>query len=406
MKHPLTINNHYLYTPTLLLSFALNLFGQAEKWEFVGPVDSIPITAFYVYPDNTILAGSACRALYQSTDNGDTWDTLYSNLPHSNALEIVEACGYLWVVMADYGPGEKALQRSTDNGKTWDHVNFPTATQTYCLAHIGSRIYVGSNTLVYFTTDTAKTWQKHQPEYINAMIDILEYNDTLYFNSANGIYYSDSLFSFWDWGPGYESINSMVLCRDAIVAGGTPGVFIKPLNDKNWNTVLPNDGYQRVHQINDTLLYAGFMTDLFYSTNSGFSWDKIGNIKELIGNDYYFFDMAATKDYTFACNKKGIYRKNNDTSTQAVSIQNKINGLLFETFHRKNLLTISSRNNQPFFAEAYSVKGQRIFRKYSNITGSITIDTQLFPSGILLIQLHQGKNRQVLSFNLGVINRL
>ncbi len=369
MKHSLAINNHYLYTLTLILFFALNLFSQDEKWEFVGPVDSIPITAFYVYPDNTILAGSACRALYQSTDNGDTWDTLYSNLPHSKVNEFIEACGYLWAAFVENDPGGSIIKKSPDKGKTWHNINFQTATRAYCLAHIGSRIYVGSNRSVYFSTDTANTWIEYVPDYGEAMLDILEYNDTLYFNAAKGIYYSDSLFSFWDWGPSSESINSMVLARDAIVAAGTPGVFIKPLNDKDWSYVLPDDGLQMVHQINDTLLYSGFSDDLFYSTNSGFTWDKVGNMVELVGNDYYFFDMAATEDYTFACNKKGIYRKNNDTSTQTVSIQNKKLKLLFNTYHSKNLLTISARNNQPFLAEAYSVKGQRIFRKYSNITG-------------------------------------
>jgi len=108
----------------LLLSAILHLsFAQSNFWEQTSGPRSSYVTSLVIKSDETVFAGTE-RGILRSTDGGDNWEiTTLSNVNVHAA--VITPNGYVFA-----GVDGAAVFRSTDNGLSWESVNINTQVPT------------------------------------------------------------------------------------------------------------------------------------------------------------------------------------------------------------------------------------------------------------------------------------
>ena len=184
-----------------------------------------------VTPDNSLLLGT-WGSIWKSTD----WDTIWSNVWVSNggACEVTDFLkldnGTILASVEDHlAMGEGGLFQSTDNGDTWENIGLTNAA-ILCLAKNSQDvIYVGCN--VDFTSglfrsaDYGATWQEFLPYQCVQGIAV-DNNDAVYVNLyCDGWGMPWGVYRSADNGETWESLDS-----------GMPNKMVNGLH-------LSNNGY-------------------------------------------------------------------------------------------------------------------------------------------------------------------
>ncbi len=124
-----------------------------RSWRCVYADESLEIEAFVTLADGTILAVLADGGILASSDDGKHWaaDDLRSQQVQLLAASVTPTGAVL------LGTVERGLLRSSDGGVSWQPVD---NRLVYTCAHLGGRLYIGTDTGVKCSIDDGLTWHE------------------------------------------------------------------------------------------------------------------------------------------------------------------------------------------------------------------------------------------------------
>ena len=245
---------------------------------------------------NDLFEGNGQGQVFHSTNDGDTWTEVTSNL-HNLAVNI--GClaydgTYLLAVDADGG----GIFLSTNKGGSWTAINNGLTDPWINIVVIcGTKFYAGTTYGEVFVSTTYGTnWSMIGSAFCNSrVLSIAAGANNLYASSqSNGVFRSvigDTTWIAINSGfPSSTLVTNLVANGSnlfAAVYGSGGGVFLSTNNGDTWTqpgNQMTNDGtyslclYPAKKETTSTNLFAGTMDNqgVFLSTDNGTSWQSEG----------------------------------------------------------------------------------------------------------------------------------
>ncbi|MFN0200994.1 MAG: hypothetical protein ACKVTZ_05710 [Bacteroidia bacterium] len=163
---------------------------ERQDWESCSPVfEMSELIALKISPSHPhIRYALSYEKLYQSLDNGQTWEDITSNLPIDQAaMTSLAISDYnpnkIWLTFSGYEEHLKVFH-SNDGGKTWINIsrNLPNIPIN-CIQYQPQSLdvlYIGTDMGVYYATTKQKRWLPYNEDLPNTIINDLEINLTTY----------------------------------------------------------------------------------------------------------------------------------------------------------------------------------------------------------------------------------
>lgn len=252
-----------------------------DQWEWLG-IDDYPGT-IYINDNNNIYVGST--TLYQSIDNGITWDTLayYSQ----GGINSIYSSDDVNIYFGTWG----GIFRSTDGGTTWIEVLnlYNTEVVTAIAENSEGVLFAGTTSYsgdispggLYSSDDGGTTWQLTGLDYHFVSSIVINSNDEIFvgtkghwLNGDGGIFKSVDDGITWETSYSNILVNDLTLNTYDEIAFCCPmesypdgGVHFSVDNGGNWNNInnnLPGDYLNGVSLDKNSVLFAiGLYGDLF-----------------------------------------------------------------------------------------------------------------------------------------------
>lgn len=224
---------------------SLNICNADDYWEFI-PAPHPELSTFVKGPGNTIFCTyddfSCCYLI--STNNGIDWNEIKidSLKYHFLSLAVNYSNGYIFA-----GTDDNGLLRSTDQGSSWQRLG-KDSIGSYCIPsvfadNIGNVFLVECGTHIWHSPDNGETWERL---FDTSSVSFLMYNSL--WVKENG-----DMFSRF----GYD----LNISRDK-------GYNWKKMQNYPYmyGNLLMFEGNENIYT---------FKKDIYKSSNSGVSWEKI-----------------------------------------------------------------------------------------------------------------------------------
>lgn len=152
----------------------------AANWQFAGPDSStsgysgigrVNVTAFHPTDPNTFFVGTAGGGAWKTTDAGNTWTSLYSNLPTLGVSDIVvnpRNPNTIYICTGDadaYDNYSMGVIKSMDGGVTWNPTGITWTRTSYIWARSlimnprdTNTLILASRVGIHITHDGGATW--------------------------------------------------------------------------------------------------------------------------------------------------------------------------------------------------------------------------------------------------------
>ena len=304
-----------IMTAMFLLSFYSN-----AQWEKANGgkelPDSTAISAILT-KGNTVIAATATKGIYYSTNNGENW------VQKNNGLEGLIEITALGLKGNQIFLGTiDGVYISTDNCETWNEkVSGMSGEGINCFLVINNNILAGTSSGIYMSTDNGNNWiSKNQgiTDYEWTGVNSLAIKGTTIFaGTTDGIYTTTNNGDNWTRKNFQDIVSSIVVHKNNIYISGdgvNTGVHVSTDNGSSW--VDRNNGLDIAHSTKFYLLshgdsvYAGASrTGVFMTNDNGNNWIPYseglsayvqGNELMLASNDKYLF--VGSKGATGFCN--------------------------------------------------------------------------------------------------------
>jgi len=221
-------------------------WGQCLDASYDGEVDCL------AHNDSNVIAGTMGGVIYKSTNNGDTWNKLFST---NNCIEAL-----------------------------------------YYDAH---RIIAGCNNVFWISNDDGSTWDISSSSIIGTVKRIISYNNRLYAptitDSLAYCYESDDHGKTWHLQSsgiggrgGFCQINAMANRDSLFVIASVCGLYSSVDNAKTWqlfDTSVSQATITSIVTMGKRLIVASQNYGLCYSDDNGWSWS--GPVSGLPQNGYF-----------------------------------------------------------------------------------------------------------------------
>lgn len=269
-----------------------------QNWEPTGAAVEYPVydmiledSTLYVVTDYD-LPGEG--GVFMSTDYGDSWTDITSDLPVGDVLTITASGNSIFV-----GTIEDGVYKTTDTGSSWIPVNtgLPAYYSINVLAESGSDLFAGTQEGLYISTDSGGEWARLDSGFTDPFVlSLVISGGNIYAGTYDGIYYSPDYGSSWtemNTGLFNRIITSLVLAGTDLY-GGTDGAGVfRSSNNTDWvwksNGITAGDISAHVISGNNYFVGTG-KGGVFLSTDNGTTWNYKG-----LGNETVF-TMAAGPD--------------------------------------------------------------------------------------------------------------
>jgi photosystem II stability/assembly factor-like uncharacterized protein len=169
------------------------------------------VTPYVIDPNSNTTLVAAYDDIYRSTDRGDSWTQLSTNLAGGEVFQTVAVAPSNSDVI--YASWENTVYATIDLGTTWSSLNPPVSNSqaiTSIDVHptdantfwITLDSYVASKK-VYQTNDGGQTWNNWTGSLPNVPVNTIIYengsNDALYIGTDIGVFYRNASMSDWTW---------------------------------------------------------------------------------------------------------------------------------------------------------------------------------------------------------------
>ncbi len=255
------------------------------------------MTATLIHNDTIMAAGAG---VYRSTNNGQTWTQLGSDLLTCCILTMAWSGQTIILCTYNYGP----IFISNDNGLTWkesggDIPGWGIKAATF----LGGDIFVATdNNGVYKSTDNGQTYTLSINGLTNLHVYSIATNDTrIYAGTGDGIFVSSDHGNTWSITStavlNNHAISHLSFDGITILAGGYSGLFYSKDNGASWTEAIAGLADPRIESVavSGTTFLAGTPSGVYMSVNSGQNWSAIGLPIT------YIHSLCANGSDVFAC---------------------------------------------------------------------------------------------------------
>jgi len=344
------------------------------QWEQIGPVGLVSdygtgrvnVVAFDPKDNDKLWLGAASGGLWKTTDGGKQWNPVTDDFRMMGISDIVvnpDSSDVIYVATGDRDAGAVlcyGLFKSLDDGNTWSKTSLPTSNKIHRVLinhQNGNELYVSTDTAVYKSIDSGKTWNSI---FSGHQIREIEYKpgdfNTLYVIDT---YIKEKFFVSRDGGVSFEamlidgisnSVKRIAIATTAInpeivylLAGKNKvgsnandfvGLFksvdsgqnFTKVNVKNNLNLGSQSWYDWVLAIspeNENEIYAGGV-DFYCSKDGGETW-KISESQDFakFHEDHHFVDIQSGTGVVFVGNDGGVY-KSEDKGDSWISLNNSL----------------------------------------------------------------------------------
>lgn len=269
-----------------------------QSWEPAGAAIDYPVYDI-ILNDSTIYVATDYDnpgegGVFMSTDYGDSWTDITSNLPLGDIYTIAVSGSSIFV-----GTNEDGVYKTTDVGSSWIPVNtgLPGYSFISVLAESGSDLFAGTQDGLFISTDSGGEWARLDSGFTDPFIYSLAIlGSNVYAGTNDGLYYSPDYGSSWNeisTGLFNKSIASLAFAGTDLYAGTDGAGVFRSSNNTDW--VWKSDGITagdiKSHVINGDNFFVGTgKGGVFLSTDNGTTWNYKG-----LGNESVY-TMAAGPD--------------------------------------------------------------------------------------------------------------
>lgn len=246
-----------------------------ESWKNisigVAETDLRTVSADTSAPD-TIYAGSA-KGMFKSTDNGKSWQRLYPVRGLDTKVNAILIDPENPVVL--YAATGNGLFKSPDSGMTWNKAFEGLGDQEKDIRHMAMGpktriIYLGTGSGAFTSKDEGKSWNKINGETSGQMINFIMPDPSdpsiVYMAAAAGIYKTKDGGSTWE--RIYNVSAQTEVAENAETLPDTNTDETEPPSARTPNCIL-------VDNKNTSKIYIGTWSGIFFSADSGATWEKM-----------------------------------------------------------------------------------------------------------------------------------
>ena len=366
-----------------------------HNWHYCGTLETpVNINALYLYGDSSIIAATVRHEMYISHNNGTTWDTLTNKLPGNQQgvkhLEMVNSVLYACYLDDNSGTG---IWKSLDTGKTWEGTHYP-GRDADGFTWFGDYIFA-SNSPVHRSADSGRTWESFALPTSQVCMALDHLGDTLYAATYNGMYWSLDTAKTWNplYGAG-NAVGFVTLCSigDILMAGREDGIIRSENRGINWNKTY-SGGYSFCFTLNDSLIYLEDGIHYKISSDTGKTWQDFRQY-DSTGSQMYFDRIWTNSEYYFL-NGWGIFRQKKDDSTNFIQNSQKIfmtkENISLKTVNRNSVIIYSNENIKNI--KVFAVNGREIkIKSYNSKDNQWLFRVDNIPNGIYLLTVLTEKN--------------
>lgn len=255
-----------------------------ETWAQIGSISNHTIFAL---PGGEILVGSYQGGIERSVDNGQTWTTVANTIQFAENFAYNPNAGevYAWEDNVSSNTMGK-VWRSKDNGLTWDVMLESLNLQPYQFAFSPTGgIFFGAEDLIWRSLDNGATWTSIDPMLPQSSRDVsvaVSQTGRLFAFEWYLSKYSDDNGNTWKTleDSGRNPLGALSSTPDGKIFGSRSYGSLQRSEDNGTTWQFSAKGILRstvtnLQHIDGTHMLALTGDGLFYSKNSGDSWDLI-----------------------------------------------------------------------------------------------------------------------------------
>jgi hypothetical protein len=173
---------------------------------------------------------------------------------------------------------------STNYGVSWSKVSGLSGKAVLSFANIGNNIFAGTESGVFLSTNNGINWNAVNSGLPNYRVSSLSVSGSILFAGLSGgpghgaVYCSSNNGGTWTQCINYVNISALYISGSNIFAGtfGT-GVFISTNSGASWavyNNGLTNLYIYSINSIGNSI-FAGTSAGVFVTTNNGMNWNTV-----------------------------------------------------------------------------------------------------------------------------------
>ncbi len=307
----------------VIISFLFVVYGQCSaQWQRTTmPVD-VKVNTLAI-SDSIIFAGTDGEGIFESTDNGEHWNSMNEGLQN----KFIHTIFINGTTM--FAGTEAGASISTNNGVSWGTINSGLSDKgVWSFAARkstpgDSTIFAGTWSGVYKSTNNGKNWAETNLSVTTMPVhSLLARNYEIFaatlgggvFNSPNnGFSWEDISIKYRDNYTDLDVVNtvySLAIIDTTVIASVGSGFFYYYTAIGKPPFVLVQDAPQRNSPIlcftsyNAKLFAGNSVGDIFFSNFNGTHWDVVTS--SLTGHALY--SLALNNSYIFAGTESGIWR--------------------------------------------------------------------------------------------------
>ena len=280
------MKNFFLFSNRCIgMIFILSIESNAQWVQTNGPYGGTILSLAVM--DSLILAGTQNCGAYCSTDYGDNWNPI-NGIPNNADIMSFAVYGHTIMAVTEVPDLlESGIFISTDGGKNWNR----SPSQTFFPLVFADSILLGGTNMqgVYRSTDFGKSWNAANSGL--GHLDVRAFavaqqtdsvgGNRIYAGTDSGLFVSTNTGATWtevDSGiVGKYIVAVAATGMNVIVSTYNSGIFFSTDGGINWSAANTQVPLCDCFSVSDTSIFAGTESGLFRSTDKGNSWMSINN---------------------------------------------------------------------------------------------------------------------------------
>jgi hypothetical protein len=271
--------------------------------------------------------GIHTTAVFQSSDNGITWNNKSNGFPYNCNINALENNGTIIFAGTDYG-----FFSSSNDGSYWTSSNNGLSDTNILTLHlIGGDIFAGTTSGVFVSKNNGNSWSSSNIGMpLSTVFEFAVIGANIFAATSSGIFLSTNNGFVWSAvnsgltnTPSGLYIESIANIGSLIFAGTMDGVYLSSNNGNSWSLVnnnLPgtNMAVTSLETVGTSVFISlqfkssSSLPSLFRSTNNGLSWSQIGS--GINGDNFSNFSISSIGSSLYLCSYLGIHISNDNGS--------------------------------------------------------------------------------------------
>ena len=385
MIENLSINDDYLFAAVyehgMFHSNIQNLSWKQINNGLPANFDNFVSNTIYSDKDNVYLGTN--KGLFLSTNNGDLWSDIGSQLYDKNVTAIISIDNKL-IIGTRFGH----IFRTLDSGKKWEDIGSLMPLTINTIVTNNDTLFAGTFNGVFYSVDGGYNWNplNNDGMYTQDIADIKFFDNKIFACSKNGGGVFVSADGGYRWSSIWnkqlpEIVYSIIPVDSTIFAGTTRGLYKYHTEDSSWELLLQTA--QPIVSITskDEIIYIGLKGEGIYKYN--ITGELISNINN--GLPFTFIKNIVVQGTVLYCSTyfSGIYISTDDGDNWISLNNDSANSILVlgNTIYAYNEYNVySSENDGSSWTKLDSVPHDP-----DMILNNITTDGQYLYLGVTII---------------------